>query len=118
MTDRERWTVYPLLFLALGVAVKDKIAKFVSVSDVYCHRVIVTDREGREQVLITSSPSGGQVHVIENGGRDRLSIGGSSAGIERVFNGARSHSMFMQLQRGTPAEPAQQHEPEKPPAQE
>ena len=37
MTDRERWTVYPLLFLALGIAVKDKVLpSSVDVDQVSC----------------------------------------------------------------------------------
>ncbi len=37
MTDRERWTVYPLLFLALGIAAKDKLLRQVDTERVFCN---------------------------------------------------------------------------------
>ena len=54
MTDRERWTVYPLLFLTLGIAVKDRI-----MDTVVCSTLVVRDRKGNEQVVINTTPSGG-----------------------------------------------------------
>ena len=63
MTDRERWTVYPLLFLTLGIAVKDKIENRSNVDTVLCNTIKVHDRNGREQVVITSTPAGGLVRT-------------------------------------------------------
>ena len=38
MSNRERWTVYPLLFLTLGIAVKDKIAGRWPTDTMVCKR--------------------------------------------------------------------------------
>jgi hypothetical protein len=40
MTDRERWTVYPLLFLALGISLKDKLSGSVATDRVECKAVV------------------------------------------------------------------------------
>lgn len=63
MTDRERWTVYPLLFLTLGIAVKDRIINLSKVDTVLCNTLVVQDRKGKEQVVITSTPAGGLVRT-------------------------------------------------------
>ena len=64
MTDRERWTVYPLLFLALGVAVKDKILRQTDIQTVLCENLVVHDSDGKQQVVVSSSPVGGQVVTL------------------------------------------------------
>ncbi len=77
MSTRERWTVYPLLFLTLGIALTDKItrqvntaqlsasqvgAAQVSADTILCKKLLVTDRSGKnEQVIISSNPGGGFV---------------------------------------------------------
>jgi hypothetical protein len=61
MSPRERWTVYPLLFLTLGIALKDKIVKLVNVDRVACKTLVVTDQQGNERVLIASGAFGGFV---------------------------------------------------------
>ena len=40
MTDRERWTVYPLLFLALGISLKDKLARSVETDRIECKTLV------------------------------------------------------------------------------
>lgn len=47
MTDRERWIVYPLLFLALGAALRDKLAKQTRAKEIVCEQLYVVDAEGR-----------------------------------------------------------------------
>jgi hypothetical protein len=59
MTERERWTVYPLLFLALGIAVKDKVVNQLSISNVRCRTVVcealqVDDPQGGDRVIINA----------------------------------------------------------------
>ncbi len=43
MTDRERWTVYPLLFLALGVSLKDKLTQSITTNEVRCKAMICNE---------------------------------------------------------------------------
>ena len=48
MNTRERWIVYPLLFLALGLALRDKLIppSELKVGKVTCTSVTVTDLSG------------------------------------------------------------------------
>lgn len=47
MTERERWIVYPLLFLALGAALRDKIIKTTQSQLVKCEALCVVDKDGQ-----------------------------------------------------------------------
>jgi hypothetical protein len=52
MTERERWIVYPLLFLALGAALRDKLfdqttSKSIICEDIVCQELTVVDAEPR-----------------------------------------------------------------------
>jgi hypothetical protein len=40
MSERERWIVYPLLFLALGSAIRDKMLHAVQTGDLQCDRIV------------------------------------------------------------------------------
>ncbi|QDT70310.1 hypothetical protein MalM25_32560 [Planctomycetes bacterium MalM25] len=53
MNDRERWIVYPLLFLALGAALRDKLAKQTSAKQIVCERLYLVDAEGRPKGVLT-----------------------------------------------------------------
>jgi len=50
MTERERWIVYPLLFLALGASLRDKLFDLTSSKRIVCEQLIVAsnDRPGRQ----------------------------------------------------------------------
>lgn len=55
MSDRERWIVYPLLFLALGAALRDKLAKQTRAKDIVCEHLYLVDADGRPAAAITGS---------------------------------------------------------------
>lgn len=61
MTDRERWTVYPLLILALGLALHDKLlsSSFVDAQRVTCRELIVKGRDGTTVMQATAGGDGG-----------------------------------------------------------
>ncbi len=95
MTERERWTVYPLLFLALGIAVKDKVVRVADVDTVQCNRLVVQDRQGKEQAVLAATPTGsvmragvidsdssrtGRLVVHDRQGREQVVIVSSPAG--------------------------------------
>lgn len=63
MSTRERWIVYPLLFMTLGIALKDKIVRRLSTDQVECRALIVTDGRGHERVIVGSNSDGGLVHT-------------------------------------------------------
>ena len=43
MTERERWIVYPLLFLALGAALRDKLIDTTMSRRIVCQELVVVD---------------------------------------------------------------------------
>jgi len=45
MSERERWIVYPLLFFALGAAVRDKILHRVDSKEIYCESLKIIDQQ-------------------------------------------------------------------------
>ena len=69
MSERERWIVYPLLFFALGAALRDKLFQHVESKEILCESLKIVDREdptrllaelssGREITYDTSRPAG------------------------------------------------------------
>jgi hypothetical protein len=63
MSSRERWTVYPLLFLTLGIAMTDKVTRTVDTDQVVCRSLLVTDRLGKPQVVVGMNEAGGIVQM-------------------------------------------------------
>jgi hypothetical protein len=45
MTERERWIVYPLLFLALGAALRDKLVDRTTARSIVCQELSIVDEE-------------------------------------------------------------------------
>jgi hypothetical protein len=43
MSERERWIVYPLLFLALGAALRDKLAGRTATGSIMCEELVIMD---------------------------------------------------------------------------
>jgi len=43
MTERERWVVYPLLFLALGTALRDKLLDRTTTKSIMCQELVIVD---------------------------------------------------------------------------
>ena len=54
MSERERWVVYPLLFLALGAALRDKLFDRTTTKSIVCQELTVIDEEpvGRQPARI------------------------------------------------------------------
>jgi hypothetical protein len=49
MNERERWIVYPLLFLALGVALRDKLVDRTIAKSIVCQELSIVDEESTGQ---------------------------------------------------------------------
>lgn len=45
MTERERWIVYPLLFLALGASLRDKLVDRTVTKRIVCQELVIEDDE-------------------------------------------------------------------------
>ena len=63
MSERERWIVYPLLFFALGAALRDKFTHSVRTDDLYagrvwCEELNVIDSEKPDRIVakLSSNP--------------------------------------------------------------
>jgi hypothetical protein len=77
MTERERWIVYPLLFLALGAALRDKLFDRTTSKSIVCQELTVVDAE----------PVGNRpVRVLARIGRTEPNVGVPSSGY-LVVNG-------------------------------
>lgn len=67
MSTRERWIVYPLLFLALGTAIKPKLVPAERVS---CRRLEVVDEELQPRIRLTAGASDeGEIRIINQSGQ-------------------------------------------------
>ncbi len=89
MSDRERWIVYPLLFLSLGVSLHDK---WLPSKEVKTHRMILVNDDERGVVQI-------------DGINDAGVVSGKLRSIEAVEleSELEALSRAQRLQRATPA---------------
>ncbi len=76
MSERERWIVYPLLFLALGTSLRDKLFNITTSKSIVCQELTVVDEDplglraprplariGRTDGSSTGTPSVGYLYV-------------------------------------------------------
>jgi hypothetical protein len=49
MTERERWVVYPLLFLALGASLRDKLVDRTITKSIRCEELVVEEEPTGDQ---------------------------------------------------------------------
>jgi hypothetical protein len=75
MTDRERWIVYPLLFLSIGLAMHNDIALQVAgdSSAIRCKSLEIVGPEGKPTVQITSTTEGDGLIETSDAQGNRLS---------------------------------------------
>ena len=75
MTERERWTIYPLLFLSLGVALR---GNFSPTHQLRCHRLFIERSDGTRQMELTALPTanggGGLLKVFAEDGRVGIAL--------------------------------------------
>jgi hypothetical protein len=86
MTSRERWTVYPLLFLAIGMAVRaaivadeDRASRVdgLDTGQIVCRELIVTGTDGTVLVHLgrVVGDGGGRIEIKDAAGVDSIAIG-------------------------------------------
>jgi hypothetical protein len=87
MTDRERWIVYPLLLLTMGISLRGKAyptkkvdadrveSKDLHADRIECDELIVTGLDGKPAVVLGSSKSGGLVTAISADHALELTLG-------------------------------------------
>ncbi len=107
MSSRERWTVYPLLFLTLGIALKDKVTREITTDRVSCKALLVTDRHGDAQLALASTPTGGRVSIRGQDGMNVI-LGHAGEAVGLMLFDPRGNLMRSLAVRSTQP---QQHEP-------
>jgi hypothetical protein len=80
MSERERWIVYPLLFLALGVSLREKLVPTLPES-VYCKELVVVDERHPTQALVKI---GGSQGAGEGGPAGVLLVNGRISAVDAV----------------------------------
>jgi len=81
MTERERWTVYPLLFLALASSLKDRLMEpmELDIPRVRCQELVVETGD-RSQVQIVAQPTGGRILISSPEGKPLVILGADATG--------------------------------------
>ena len=122
MSNRERWTVYPLIFLTLGIAFKDKLVKLVNVDLVACKRLVVTDQKGHAEVIIMSTPAGGFIRTDSPRGSVALGHSDNLAGLMFIDPQGKLVSPSIVVptgpQRRPPSNPVPERAIARPPSKE
>jgi hypothetical protein len=107
MTTRERWTVYPLLFLAIGLAMRSQSGapdldgrvrvEVLDASSVICRELRVESADGPTLVHLgrVKGGGGGRIEIRDSRGNDSVAVGTrpgrSEGGVEFFdFDGAES----------------------------
>lgn len=72
MSDRERWIVYPLLFLAIGASLRDKLFDRTTSKSIICQELLVVDddSDGRQPVRVLARIGGTErsaAHPVRKG---------------------------------------------------
>ena len=84
MTSRERWTVYRLLFLAIGLAMRaalippaDLEIESLEVGRIVCGEIVVTADDGTKLVHIgrVKGGGGGRIEIADRAGAEAVAIG-------------------------------------------
>lgn len=83
MTTRDRWTVYPLLFLALGAALRSKITSTIDVESLASRRMEATQFQAAQ--VTAKSILCDDLQINDKDGKPRVRLGttrANTAGIE------------------------------------
>jgi hypothetical protein len=71
MNERERWIVYPLVFFALGAALRDKFMQHVSSKEIECQRLVAKSIECEGGIacegMIVLDPEKPNLRLVELG---------------------------------------------------
>jgi hypothetical protein len=81
MSDRERWTVYPLLFLAIGLAMRAVLVPPAAMGDIdavrlVCREIVVEDEKGTVVLhLGRIAGGGGRLEINDREGNALMAVG-------------------------------------------
>jgi hypothetical protein len=88
MTSRERWTIYPLLFLSLGMGLRSRLTGMESATTVRCRQLVIVDEAGKPLILAGASAdrTAGVISIQTATGVPQVNLGSNnSSGDVRTF---------------------------------
>ena len=92
MTSRERWTVYPLLFLSLGIGLRNRVAG-IETSSVQCESLTIANSAGKPVARLHAvAPNRGQLEFCDPDGKILLAAGTSAdakTGVVQILTPSR-----------------------------
>ena len=100
MSTRERWIVYPLLFLALGTAIKPKLTSpetrrvmegpaNLSIDKLWCTQLRIVGEDDKPRIIAFADEGGGRIHIVDNHGQTVVALSAdpkTRAGLVETFN--------------------------------
>ncbi len=121
MSTKERWTVYPLLLLAIGLAVRSNVPSQARVpglstgtviaDTVYCKELAIVTDDG--QIIVHASRAkegnGGRIEIRDISGTDAIAIGTSAdspSGAIDFFDAEGSRRLRFSPSVAPPPQPA------------
>ena len=132
MTTRERWTVYPLLFLAIGLAMRAQSGtpdlngrircEILEAENVVCQNLRVESADGNPLVHLgrVQGGGGGRIEIRDARGNVSMAVGtrsGRSEGGVEFFE-RDGHESARLTSTGLDEPPPDQSAPESPPGEE
>ena len=121
MTSRERWTVYPLLFLAIGLALRaatippaDLEVDSLEAGRVVCGEIVVTSDDGTKLVHIgrVKGGGGGRIEISDRAGAEAVAIGTGPEGREGSVEFFDAEGATTRMLEAATPEPEPESEPE------
>jgi hypothetical protein len=102
MSDRERWTVYPLILFCLAVSLRDKLAPPVhlSIPDLQCQQIELVRSDLTPGVRLgISEEGGGLIEVLDKNANARLKLGslGGKSGFIEVSSGEGTPAIHLSV---------------------
>ncbi len=98
MSERERWIIYPLLFLALGAALRDKLINSTESQRVKCQGLMVYDSSGDISMVLGAEQF---PDVRQHAVRNHLKLDTIEVGTLRVTDSASfQRFVYEDVQRG------------------
>lgn len=90
MTERERWIVYPLLFLALGAGLRDKLFDQTRSKSIECQELTVSaeERAGRPAIPLA------RINAIERSTTDKSLAGQMLINGQLVVESIRASAVY------------------------
>jgi hypothetical protein len=80
MTNKERWTVYPLLFLTLGIALRDKFTGSLELPSITCEELVLAARGGQPRLKCSLGNRSARIEILGAGGKSAVTLGTNDDG--------------------------------------